>query len=90
MPDSEIDDCAFTAKADNNSAPKGDNDEAKLLGVQWDSNTDNFEFDFSELQNLARSLPLCRSSILRVLAGVFDPLGLHGKAQGTFSIALYQ
>ena len=50
-------------------------DEAKLLGVQWDSETDIFRFDFNELQNFALNLPLCKRSILRVSAGVFDPLG---------------
>lgn len=72
--DSEVADCASTAKTDKNSTPKGDNDEAKLLGVQWDSDTDNFKFDFRELQNFALNLSLYKRSILRVSAGVFDPL----------------
>ena len=63
-------------RADEISASTGVNDEAKLLGVQWSSDTDLFQLDLSELQNFALSLPLCKRSILRISARVFDPLGL--------------
>ena len=60
-------------------------DDAKLLGVQWDSETDIFQFDFIELQNFVLNLPLCKQSTLRVSAGVFGPLRFHD-----LSVALYQ
>ena len=47
----------------------------QLLGVYWDNHTDNLQFCFQELREFAMTLPLCKRSILRVSAGVFNPLG---------------
>ena len=51
-------------------------DFSKVLGVIWDSNSDDFMFDFFELVKYARSLPPSKRSLLRVTAKIFDPLGL--------------
>ena len=49
---------------------------SKLLGVTWNSDTDQFMFCFSELITYVNELPATRRSVLKVLAKIFDPLGL--------------
>ena len=51
-------------------------DFAKVLGVIWDCDSDDFIFDFFELTKYAKSLPPSKRSLLRVTAKIFDPLGL--------------
>ena len=47
----------------------------KVLGLNWNTLTDNFSFDFYDLHNYAISLPASKRSVLKVTAKVFDPLG---------------
>ena len=47
-----------------------------MLRVSWNTETDEFQFEFSELIALARSLPLSKRSFLKVTAKLFDPLGV--------------
>ena len=49
---------------------------SKLLGIHWNSKTDEFLFCFSELITYMNELPPTRRSILKVSAKIFDPLGL--------------
>ena len=49
---------------------------SKLLGVIWDSHSDKFLFDFSDITEYANSLPFSKRSVLKVTAKLFDPLGL--------------
>ena len=51
-------------------------DFSKVLGIIWDSSSDSFVFNFSELIEYARSLLPSKRSLLRVTAKIFDPLGL--------------
>ena len=48
---------------------------SKLFGLLWDSQTDHFTFDFTELIEYARNLSASRRSLLKVTAKIFDPLG---------------
>ena len=48
---------------------------SKVLGVQWDSETDQFCIDFSHIVDLANSLPPTKRSLLKLAATIFDPLG---------------
>ena len=48
---------------------------SKVLGVQWDSETDQFCIDFSHIVELANSLPPTKRSLLKLAATIFDPLG---------------
>ena len=41
----------------------------------WDTDTDQFYFDFSELIHYASSLPMTKHSVLKLTGRVFDPLG---------------
>lgn len=47
--------------------------QCKLLGIMWNSNSDEFTFCFSELVDLVRKLPTSRRSLLKVTASTFDP-----------------
>ena len=47
----------------------------KLLGIQWIYDTDEFSFQFDELQSHGRSLPSSKRSVLRITAAIFDPMG---------------
>ena len=47
----------------------------KVLGRCWDTDTDQFYFDFSELIHYASSLPMTKRSVLKLTGRVFDPLG---------------
>ena len=48
----------------------------KVLGVIWETETDEILFDFNELINYAKSLPVTKRSLLKLTAKIFDPLGL--------------
>lgn len=51
---------------------------SKLLGVIWDSHTDQLMFKFDDLIDYTNTLPLNRQSVLKISAKIFDPLGLLG------------
>ena len=61
------------------TGPTTDNQESKfvkVLGVNWNIESDEFLFDFTELIKFARSLPVTKRSLLKLSAKIFDPLGL--------------
>ncbi|KAL7079170.1 hypothetical protein ACQ4LE_001254 [Meloidogyne hapla] len=47
--------------------------QAKVLGVTWDTRTDEIFFELPTTKQ-----PITRRTVLSVLAGIFDPLGLIG------------
>ena len=47
----------------------------KVLGISWDTDTDQFYFDFSELIHYASSLPVTKCSVQKLTGHKFDPLG---------------
>ena len=47
----------------------------KVLGVNWDSDTDTFYLDLAYVVEFAKSLPPTKRSVLRITAKIFDPLG---------------
>ena len=50
--------------------------QSKLLGVGWDSCSDELHFNFLELTDQASKFPPSRRSLLKVTASIFDPLGI--------------
>ena len=50
--------------------------ERKILGLNWDVEKDTFMFYFDWLVQFARELPLNKRSVLKVVAKLYDPLGL--------------
>ena len=49
---------------------------SKLLGITWNSQSDEFLFHFTELIEYAQGLPITKRLLLKVSAKIFDPLGL--------------
>ena len=47
----------------------------KVLGVNWDSDSDTFYLDLAHVVKFAKSLPPTKRSVLRITAKIFDPLG---------------
>ena len=52
-----------------------DNKAVKILGMKWNTNTDELCFDLGDLCDYAKSLPLKKRSVLKVSAKIFDPMG---------------
>ena len=70
MPNNEID---GTQQA---SVTTDTNCYVKFLGINWNVDTDEFHFDFSELFAFSQALPAVKRSVLRISAKIFDLLGL--------------
>ena len=47
-----------------------------VLGLTWDSDTDMFVFRLAPLAEMASQLPPTKRSVLKIIACIFDPLGL--------------
>ena len=50
----------------------------KVLGLAWDYEADVISFDLTEIADRAKGLPATKRNTLRLLAGIFDPLGIMG------------
>ena len=50
--------------------------QVKVLGMAWDTAEDTFLFNFTELIEYAKSLPVTKRSLLKWSSKIFDPLGL--------------
>ncbi|XP_065909767.1 uncharacterized protein [Dysidea avara] len=48
----------------------------KILGLTWDTKTDDFHFSFKDVMMFAKSLPPTKRSVLKTSSKLFDPLGL--------------
>ena len=48
----------------------------KVLGQEWDCQTDMFQFNLGKLANKAERLVATKRNVLCVLASLFDPLGI--------------
>ena len=73
---SEEDESYAKATTSSNSTIAEENESyTKLLGIIWDSQSDQFTFDFSELITYISKLPVTKRSLLKFTAKIFDPLG---------------
>ena len=63
------------AKATTGYITKTGDDTIKLLGVAWNSSSDEFTFDYTELLKYVESLNFTKRSLLKFTAKLFDPLG---------------
>ena len=50
--------------------------ERKILGLNWNVEKDTFTFHFDWLVQYAKELPSTKRSVLKVVAKLYDPLGL--------------
>ena len=51
------------------------NEIVKVLGLNWDTASDEFFFDPSDLCSYGNSLPATKRSVLKLTAKIFDPIG---------------
>lgn len=49
---------------------------SKVLGVIWNTDSDEFMFNLSELIEFASTLPVTKRSVLKLTSKIFDPIGL--------------
>ena len=52
-----------------------DRSKTKILGVNWDNETDKLLFDLSSIVGFANALPPTKRSVLKIAAKIFDPFG---------------
>ena len=50
--------------------------EKKILGLNWNMDRDTFVFQFDWLVEFANELPINKRTVLKVVAKLYDPLGL--------------
>ena len=50
--------------------------EVKILGLNWDTMSDELRFEFVSVMEYLKSLPPTKRSVLKLSAKLFDPLGL--------------
>ena len=48
----------------------------KVLGLNWDTDADDFMFDLEDICHTAEKLDVTKRNILHIAALFFDPLGL--------------
>ena len=53
-----------------------DKSEVKILGLNWDTMSDELRFKFVNVMEYLKSLPPTKRAVLRLAAKQFDPLGL--------------
>ena len=57
------------------SPTTSDGKTVEVLGINWDTDNDEIFFNFAELYEFGRSLPVNKRSVLKLTAKIFDPLG---------------
>ena len=58
----------------------------KVLGLAWDYEEDMISLDLSAIARHAQGLPATKRNTLRLIAGIFDPLGIIGPVTITAKI----
>ena len=53
-----------------------DKSEVKILGLNWDTMSDELRFEFVSVMEYLKTLPPTKRSVLKLSAKLFDPLGL--------------
>ena len=66
------DDQTYTQYAIGTPQSKGS---SKVLGVSWDSYSDQLTFDVTGIGEFAKTIPATKRSLLKLAAKIFDPLG---------------
>ena len=64
------------AKATTGPKENLDDKHVKVLDTNWNTESDEFLFNFADLIDLARSIPVTKRSLLKLTAKIFDPLVL--------------
>lgn len=62
----------------------------KVLGQSWDRHSDSFQFELASVGVKAQGLNCTKRNMLKVLAGIFDPLGIISPIVVTAKICFQQ
>ena len=54
--------------------------------MTWNTESDTFEYDFCELMDFVKTLPLTKRSVLQLLAKIFDLLGFLANVASVGSV----
>ena len=65
----------YTKSTTGYSDDRKEDNHSKVLGLHWNYEHDEFEFQFSGLVGYAKSLPDTKRSLLKFSAKIYDPLG---------------
>lgn len=60
----------------DDSATRGNHSVVKVLGMNWNTNSDEIFFETKSLYDYATTLPFTKRSVLKVTAKIFDPIRL--------------
>ena len=52
-----------------------DSQQNRVLGVSWDTKSDEFVFDFQSIISLAKTTAMTKRKVLKLSASIYDPLG---------------
>ena len=63
------------SREEGNMSPN-DQEEVKILGIIWNVNSDEFQFDFQGIIGYVQSLSPIKRSVLKLSAKIFDLLGI--------------
>ena len=74
--DKTLDDLSYAKATLGTQEREGQTPFNKVLGIQWNWNSDTFHFDLIQVAQRAKLLLPTKRSILSVLAGIYDSLGL--------------
>ena len=64
------------AKATLSSCSNSKVERTKVLGISWNSSQDNFIFNLADLAESMKDISPMKRKVLRVIAKIYDPLGL--------------
>ena len=69
------DDQSFTQFSVGPPNSENNTNVSKILGVQWNHDSDKLLLDLNQIFEFAQSLPPTKRSLLKIAAKIFDPLG---------------
>lgn len=67
---------SINQESDCVTSSSSSNEIVKVLGLHWNVDSDEFQFDPTELIEYALTLPPTKRSVLKLSAKIFDPIGI--------------
>ena len=61
-------------------------DNLKVLGIDWHKQNDNFIIDLNKIYEAGFELPMTKRNILKIIASIYDPIGIISSVLALFKI----